>query len=119
MGQLTSTVVAGDSYTLVTLAGESDLNTSDQLRDVLLAEADRDALRMIVELSGLSFIDSTGLGVLVDVYKRLGERGGELALVSPQPAVARVLTISGFARLARVYDSVEKASARKPRKGAR
>ena len=54
-------VSGGDSYTLVALAGESDVYTYDQLRGALQAEAGRGTPLLVVDLSGLEFMDSTGV----------------------------------------------------------
>ncbi|HEY0718682.1 MAG TPA: STAS domain-containing protein, partial [Streptosporangiaceae bacterium] len=65
--ELRISVTAGPVHTLVTLAGECDLHTGRQLRDVLTSEVSRGARRMILDLSRLSFMDSTGLQVLLSV----------------------------------------------------
>jgi len=78
------------------LSGELDLATAPWLRDHLAGIAANGAECVVVDVSGLSFIDSTGLSVLVDGWKRLRERGGDLVLESPSPAVAKVLDIAGL-----------------------
>ncbi|HEY4461592.1 MAG TPA: STAS domain-containing protein [Streptosporangiaceae bacterium] len=83
MDQLKATVRAGGSYTLVTLAGESDANTRQSLRDFLESAVPEDVRRLVVDLSGLSFIDSAGVHALVDARAVLLDRGGEMLLVAP------------------------------------
>ncbi len=78
------------------LSGELDLATAPWLRDHLAEIASNGAGCVVVDLSDLSFIDSTGLSVLVGGWKRLRERGGDLVLKSPSPAVAKVLDIAGL-----------------------
>jgi anti-anti-sigma factor len=101
--QLKVSVRAEGSYTLVTLAGESDANTRQSLRDLLESEASKDGRRLIIDLSGIRFMDSAGLHVLVDVRAILLDRGGELLLVAPQPVVARVMSLVGADQLIPVY----------------
>ncbi len=96
--------------TIVTLGGYIDLSTGPQLRDVLEAAA-KTAPFLIVDMSRLGFMDSTGLGVLIDTYRHLGKRGGTLAIAAPQPIVAKVLAISGLDLVLNVHPSVAEAVA--------
>ena len=114
MDELRISVTAGSAYTLVTLAGECDLHTGRQLRDVLTSEVSRGARRMILDLAGLAFMDSTGMQVLLGVRTVLSVRGGTMALVSPQPVVARILELTGADQYIPVYDSLEEAQTGEP-----
>jgi len=60
-------VSGGDAYTMVALASESDVYTYDQLRSTLEAEATKGVPLLIVDLSALEFMDSTGVQVLLDI----------------------------------------------------
>lgn len=107
--QLRVSVTRGDSYTVVALTGESDVYTYDQLRGALEAEATRGIALLIVDLSGLEFMDSTGVQVLLDIRVMMNDRGGKLALAQPQNTVARVLNLVGADQLIPVYGSVGEA----------
>ena len=109
MGELRISVTAEPTYTLVTLAGECDLHTGRQLRDVLTSEVSRGARRMILDLAGLSFMDSTGMQVLLGVRTVLNVRSGSLSVVAPQPVVARILELTGADQYIPVYGSLEDA----------
>ena len=104
-------VTNGDSYTVIALAGESDVYTYDQLRGALESAAAKGGSLLIVDLSGLGFMDSTGVQVLLDIRVMMSNRGGKLALASPQNTVARVLNLVGADQLIPVYASVEEARA--------
>jgi anti-anti-sigma factor len=78
--------------TVVVPIGEINLGTCDLLRSLIDA-CDGEA---IVDLPGLSYIDSSGIGVLVAHHNRLTANGGSLQLRDPQPAVRRVLEIGGL-----------------------
>ena len=99
------------SYVVVTLAGEADFENGRQLRDALVSQLSRGARRLIVDVSGLDFMDSTGVNVLVAVRSSLRARGGSLALVAPRPLVARVLGALGAGQVMTVYPTVEEAAA--------
>jgi anti-sigma B factor antagonist len=85
----------GEGPTVVKLLGELDLSTVPQLEACLEGlEADGAAVRL--DLSGLSFCDSSGISAMVTASKRVRKRGGHLSIVSPQPAVRSVLEITGL-----------------------
>jgi anti-sigma B factor antagonist len=104
-------VTPAASYVVVTLAGESDFANGRELRDALVSQLSRGARRLIVDVSGLDFMDSTGVNVLVAVQSSLRARGGTLVLVAPQPLVARVLGVTGAGQVMTVYRTVEEAVA--------
>jgi anti-anti-sigma factor len=102
---------SGMPYTLVVLAGELDATNSQQLRNLLESEISAGLRTLIVELSGLKFIDSSSLQVLLRCNRMLGSQGGVLRLVRPVGSVARMLHFTRADQLVRAYDSVEKAAA--------
>lgn len=81
----------------VALHGELDIATAPILRDALTAQIDDGVTDVCLDLADLQFVDSTGLGVIVGVHRRLQRVGGTLRLRSPRPAILRVLEISGLA----------------------
>ncbi|MBA3653441.1 MAG: STAS domain-containing protein [Actinobacteria bacterium] len=82
---------------VVSARGELDVYWSPRFRDALLGLIEgRDGLRVEIELSGLTFVDSSGLGVLVGAQRRLHERGGELALVNVPGPTYKALEASGL-----------------------
>ncbi len=93
---------------VVRLAGELDLYNAHLVRDELFAAAERSPERLIVELSDVSFIDSTGLGVLIEARTRLANRRAFL-LVGPGLETRRALEISGLDRHFTVHDSLDGA----------
>jgi anti-sigma B factor antagonist len=105
---------AGD-VTVVEVGGEVELHSANQLRDELSRAGESERPCVIVDLSRVSFIDSTGLGVLVGAFKRVRERG-HLALVCPQRSVRRVLEITGLGQVFPLFNRVEDALASFPLK---
>ena len=86
---------AGEEAT-VTVSGELDAYTAPQLRKVLDEVLDGSIASVVVDLRGTSFIDSTGLGVLVGAARKARSQDGELVLDSPVHSVHRVLQITGL-----------------------
>jgi anti-sigma B factor antagonist len=102
---------AGEPYTLVEIAGEADVTNTDDLRRLLDDEVSQQPRIMILDLSGLRFMDSSALHTLLRASRSMDRQGGVLALVSPQPAVAKILRLTTADRLIPVFDSVADAAA--------
>ena len=85
----------------VAVRGELDIRSSPDLRAWLSRVLEQGASQLAVDLSGVSFMDSSGLGVLVGAHKRLARGGSRLQVIGASPAVVRLLTVTG---LIRVFD---------------
>lgn len=85
-----------DDVGLVAVSGELDYLTAPQLEAAIQSASDGQPPQLIVDLSAISFIDSTALGVLLTHVARLAARGGHLILVSNDPRVSRLLEVSGL-----------------------
>ena len=82
------------------LAGEIDLQVADRLRSALDgALGEKGARHLVLDLSGVSLIDSSGLGVILGRYRHLLQNGGRISLVGMQPLVKRVMELSGLLRI--------------------
>ena len=68
-----------------------------------------DEARLVLDLGGVRFLGSAGLGELVKIGKRLRERGGGIALARPKPRIRRLLALVGLDGVLRVFPSVEEA----------
>jgi len=88
-----------DGHHEVRLMGELDLATAGDLRDRFVGLAADGATLVTVDMSDLSFIDSTGLSVLIRALKDLRQRGGEMTLRSPGPGARKVLEITGLTEI--------------------
>jgi anti-sigma B factor antagonist len=97
-----------DGYVVVSLAGELDLYNAHEVREALLELCAESPDRLVVDLSGVKFIDSTALGVLIEARTRLANRRGFL-LAAPGLETRRALEISGLDRHFTVHDSRDAA----------
>lgn len=95
---------------VVSLAGELDLYNAHQVREALLECCAEDPNRLVVDLSGVKFIDSTALGVLIEARTRMENRRAFL-LAAPGLETKRALEISGLDRHFAVHDSLDAALA--------
>jgi anti-sigma B factor antagonist len=99
-----------DGFVVVSLAGELDLYNASTVREALLACCAETPERLIVDLSGVKFIDSTALGVLIEARTRMPNRKSFL-LAAPGLETRRALEISGLDRHFAVHESVDQARA--------
>lgn len=92
-------------HAVVSVYGEVDLYTAPRLQ-AELATLVRDGIsRLVVDLSGVEFCDSTGMNVLLSAMKRLRENGGSLELAAPRSAVRRILQVTGLDTVFSVHDA--------------
>ncbi|MDP1793054.1 MAG: STAS domain-containing protein, partial [Acidimicrobiales bacterium] len=93
--QLSITTSAGTDSTVVVVSGEVDAATSDTLRAAIFDVIEGGQTNVVVDMSEVSFIDSSGLRVLIGGYKAADTAGGKLSVGSPSDAVVRLLEITG------------------------
>ena len=95
-GALTIEVERDGATLLISPRGELDISTTQALDVVLRKGIDGDAPRVILDLRGVSFIDSTGLRLLVFAAARSRNNGDRLRMMRGSEAVERVLLVSGL-----------------------
>ena len=100
-----------DGRTVVQVVGEIDVYTAPQLRERLDAEIDAGRYDLVVDLSGVSFMDSTGLGVLVGRLKQIRLNDGSMRLVCAHDRVLKVFVITGLDKVFAIYPTVGEAIA--------
>lgn len=85
---------------VVKLYGEIDHHCVSEIRDDIDRQiAIRNINSLIVDLGGVEFMDSSGIGMIMGRYKNMVSRGGKMMLVRPQPQVDKVLELSGIKKL--------------------
>jgi len=99
----------GAGLGIVSLSGEVDIYTAPQFKECMLELIDTGVERLVVDMSGVTFIDSTALGVLIGGVRRVHTAGGAMALVVTNRAVERVLSITGLDRVFTIHATREAA----------
>jgi anti-sigma B factor antagonist len=97
------------SVALVSVSGELDLYTSERLQQAIGEAHSVGADMVFLDLSGVAFIDSTALGVIVQESKRLEGRGLSLVLVTNDPRTLHVLEVTGLDRALRRHATLHDA----------
>jgi anti-sigma B factor antagonist len=94
---------------VIAVHGEVDVLTSAFLRQELLDLANPPLATQIVDLRGVTFMDATGLGVLVGAQKRAAASGAEVILVLDQPFLERLFRLTALERAFRVFSTIDDA----------
>jgi anti-anti-sigma factor len=100
-----------DGHAVLCVRGPLDLDTAPVLRDAVDGLLSEPVPRIIVDLSGVTFCDSIGLGTFAYAHNSCTARGGFLRLAGPSPFLARVLDTVGLSSTVSVYESVAEAKA--------
>ena len=91
-------IQAQPGQTILVLHGELDMATESQLRDVAMAQLEVSGLAKLgLDLADITFLDSSGISVLVDLRNHANDRGIDLKILAVSPRAARILTIVGLA----------------------
>ncbi len=104
-------VAAGEVISVITIAGEVDASTSADLETYLDRVRRRLDEHLVVDVSELTFLDSSGLAVLLAAAMLARVHGAGVHLAGVRPRVARLLQITGADRAVTVHDHVEQALA--------
>ncbi len=99
----------GDGYVICRPVGELDAFTVSQFRQSLAELASNP--RILIDMSGVPFVDSAGLGALIGGIRRARELGGDVAVACNRPTLTRLLHTTGFDRIVTVTETVEEAAA--------
>lgn len=99
-----------NGHSVVRADGELDVSTAPQLRQTITTALDEGGDRVIVDLTAVTFLDSTTLGVLIGAHNRVRESGGALGLVCPDDKVRRVFRITGLDKVFALHDTVPDAA---------
>lgn len=102
-------VTERDGWTVVGVSGEVDVATAPGLRARLIDLINEGHHRLVVDLSWVDFIDSTGLGVLIGALKRVRSHDGALLLVVDDPRVRKLFDITGLDQVFTIHPSLHEA----------
>lgn len=96
-------------WSVVTVAGELDVVGGPDLRQEIMRAVRQGEHRLVLDLTGVDFIDSFGLGVLVGALKRTRLLDGDLRLVVAEPRVRRIFEVCDLDRVFVLHATVESA----------
>ncbi len=98
-------------WTVLTASGEIDVAAAPDLREQLVDLIETGATELVVDLEGVDFIDSTGLGVLVGAVRRARSADGDVRLVCTNTRLLKVFDVTGLDEVFTIVDTVDDAVA--------
>jgi anti-sigma B factor antagonist len=102
---------AADDVPVVAVSGEVDVYSAPELKESLTKLFDSGAKSVVVDLSDVAFLDSTGLGALVEARAATNDAGGALAIVCNHERILKLFTITGLDGVFSIHSSVDDALA--------
>jgi anti-sigma B factor antagonist len=109
--QLRTEVSELAGWTVVSLYGELDVATAPSLREQLIELVNDGHTQLVLDLDGIDFLDSTGLGTLIGALRRARTQGGDLRLVCTETRVTRLFEITGLDKAVPLLPSLDAAVA--------
>lgn len=104
-------VTRTERWVVLAVTGELDVATAPRLRREAVRLVSGGDVNLILDLGGVDFLDSTGLGVIIGILKRVRSHGGELAVVGLEPKVRKVFEVTRVLEILPTFDTVEDALA--------
>ena len=97
--------------TVITLAGSIDAMTAPKITEFIQSQIAKGNIKLIADMSGVDYTSSAGLRVLLGAIKETRSQSGDLRLTGVQPDVQKVLSLSGFTNILKLFDSLDAAVA--------
>jgi anti-sigma B factor antagonist len=104
---LSITIHSTEWQTYVSVSGEIDVYTAPELKEKLFPFSEKEEMNLIVDLTGVTYMDSTGLGVMVGVFKSLRKHNGRLQLTGLSDRLNKLFRITGLADIMNIKSGVE------------
>ncbi|MBB6630480.1 anti-sigma F factor antagonist [Clostridium algidicarnis] len=99
-----------DDKLIVLLTGELDHHSAEEVRAKIDDRLDRDNInKLVMNFSGVTFMDSSGIGVVIGRYKKLLGKNGEICVVEVKDRVKKVFELSGMFKIIKSYNTLEEA----------
>ncbi len=98
-----------EGVAVIALSGEVDVYTSPRVKQEIVDLLNAGTTKLVVDLSGVEYLDSTGLGVLIGGLKRARERDGDLKLVCDNLRILRIFEITGLTKIFDIYRNESEA----------
>jgi anti-sigma B factor antagonist len=98
-----------EGVAVIALGGEVDVYTSPRVKQEIVDLLSQGTGKLVVDLSGVDYLDSTGLGVLIGGLKRARERDGDLKLICDNVRILRIFEITGLTKIFDIYRAESEA----------
>ena len=96
---------------VITLTGSIDAMTAPNITEYINDLIGQGHIKLVADLSGVDYTSSAGLRVLLGAIKDTRSQGGDMRLANVQPDVLKVLNLSGFTNILKLFDDLDSAAA--------
>lgn len=100
-----------NGVTVLSLTGSIDAMTAPKITEFIQEQVSNGNIKLVADLSGVDYTSSAGLRVLLGAIKETRGQGGDLRLTGTQPDVQKVLNLSGFTNILKMFDNLDEAVA--------
>ena len=94
---------------VVSLIGELDHHSAEEVRVKIDDRISRENRKLVLDFSGVTFMDSSGIGVIIGRYKKISMRSGEVNIISVSKSIKRVFELSGIFKIIKYYENLDEA----------
>jgi len=99
-----------DDKLVVYMVGELDHHSAEEVRNKIDGRLDRENIvKLVMDFSGVTFMDSSGIGVVIGRYRKLNIKKGSVCIAKVRDSVKRVFELSGMFKIIKLYDSIDEA----------
>lgn len=99
----------GDAAQGIEINGEIDVYTSPKVKEIINELIEKGNYQLVINLEGVRYIDSTGLGVLIGALKKVREKNGAINLVCNNPQIKKIFNITGLVKIFGIFKTEEEA----------
>ncbi len=104
-----NTRVLNDKAQAVEVQGEIDVYTSPRVKETINELIEKGHYQLVINLEGVRYIDSTGLGVLIGALKKVREHNGRILLVCTNPQIKKIFNITGLVKIFEIFKDEDEA----------
>lgn len=98
-----------DDIQAIEVEGEIDIHTAARVKEAVDRVVDAACRQVVLDLSGVTYIDSSGLVVLISTLKRMQEINGEVMFVCTHPHIVKIFDITGLSQVLKIFPTQEQA----------
>jgi len=102
---------AVNDITVISLIGNIDAMTAPKITEFIHEQIGKGNIKLVADLSEVDYTSSAGLRVMLGAIKETRSQGGDLRLTGIQPDVSKVLNLSGFSNILKIFDDADSAVA--------
>ena len=90
---------------IVELNGNFDLHTAKYFKDEINRYLKKEIDNLVLDFKAIDFIDSSGIGAILSIYKKIEKKGGEIVIINISPTLKRIFELSGVLNIIEFYSS--------------